>query len=124
MYNTNSPFPQWAPLCRGHLARPPSSYGDTTRSAGEKESASTSTGTSEVDLKIISRVQEIAEKRGWKMSHVALAWTNKRITSPIIGCSSVERMEEAMDVRGKELTKEEEAYLEELYEPRKVIGHS
>ena len=120
----NSPLQQWAPLCRGHLARPPTSYGSTTRSAGEKESASTSTGTSETDLKIIGRVQEIAEKRGWKMSHVALAWINKRIASPIIGCSSVERMEEAMAVRGKVLTSEEEAYLEELYEPRKVIGHS
>ena len=57
------------------------------------------------------------------MSHVALAWINKRIASPIIGFSSVERMDEALDVRGKTLTEEEEKYLEELYEPRAIVGH-
>lgn len=58
------------------------------------------------------------------MSHVALAWLNKRITSPIIGFSSVERIDEALDVRGKTLTEEEEKYLEELYIPRAVEGHA
>lgn len=57
------------------------------------------------------------------MSHVALAWTNKRISSPIIGFSSVERMDEALDANGKELTEEEEKYLEELYQPRVIHGH-
>ncbi|MCJ1475686.1 hypothetical protein MMC13_004349 [Lambiella insularis] len=113
----------WAPLCRGHLARPPGAFGSTPRSAGEKESASSSTGTPPVDQKIIGRVQEIADKHGWKMSQVALAWINKRVASPIIGFSSVERMEEAIEARGKTLTDEEEKYLEELYEPKQIIGH-
>jgi len=58
------------------------------------------------------------------MSHVALAWLNKRITSPIIGFSKVDRIDEALDVRGKSLSEEEEKYLEELYQPRPVEGHS
>jgi aryl-alcohol dehydrogenase-like predicted oxidoreductase len=58
------------------------------------------------------------------MSHVALAWINKRVASPIIGFSSVERMDEALEARGKVLTEEEERYLEELYESRKIVGHS
>ena len=58
------------------------------------------------------------------MSHVALAWSNKRISSPIIGFSSVERLDEALDANGKTLTEEEEKYLEELYVPRAVVGHS
>jgi len=111
---------QWAPLCRGHLARPPAARGTTTRSEGEPDGAP---GTTELDTKIVERVQEIAEKRGWKMSHVALAWSNKRISSPIIGFSSVDRMDEALDANGKELTEEEEKYLEELYEPRVIHGH-
>lgn len=68
-------------------------------------------------------MQELAEKHGWKMSHVALAWINKRIASPIIGFGSVERMDEALDVKGKTLTEEEEEYLEELYEPKAIQGH-
>ncbi|KAI4135448.1 MAG: hypothetical protein LQ347_000667 [Umbilicaria vellea] len=113
----------WAPLCRGHLARPPTEFGNTSRSAGEKESSTSTHGQGEVDKNIIGRVQELAEKHGWKMSHVALAWINKRIASPIIGFGSVERMDEALDVKGKTLTEEEEEYLEELYEPKAIQGH-
>ena len=68
-------------------------------------------------------MQELAEKHGWKMSQVALAWINKRIASPIIGFSSVERIDEAIAVRGKVLSEEEEKYLEELYVPRQISGH-
>ncbi|RGP72893.1 alcohol dehydrogenase [Fusarium longipes] len=86
----------WAPLCRGHLARPPAQFGSTDRSKGEKESSGE---LSEVDNKIIGRVMEIAEKHEWPMAHVALAWINQRITSPIIGFSSVERIEQAVSAR-------------------------
>ncbi|KAH8724912.1 aldo-keto reductase-like protein [Phaeosphaeriaceae sp. PMI808] len=114
----------WAPLCRGHLARPPSAYGsgNTTRSETEVKNGVTVFASNE--KQIIERVEEIAKKYDWKMSHVALAWINKRISSPIIGFSSIERMDEALDVRGKELTEEEEKYLEELYVPVKISGHS
>lgn len=57
------------------------------------------------------------------MSHVALAWINKRVASPIIGFSSVERIDEAIEAKGKVLTEEEEKYLEELYQPKAIIGH-
>ncbi|KAK2014523.1 aldo/keto reductase [Colletotrichum eremochloae] len=114
----------WAPLCRGHLARPPNDFGSTARSKGEKESQPGSHGTVEPDLTIIKRVQEIAEKRNWPMSHVALAWINKRITSPIIGFSSVDRIDQAISADGKVLTDEEEKYLEELYQPKAISGHS
>lgn len=57
------------------------------------------------------------------MSQVALAWINKRVTSPIIGFSSVDRIEEAIDARGKVLSEEEEKFLEELYVPKAVQGH-
>lgn len=112
----------WAPLCRGHLARPPAAFGSTDRSALERENPS-GTGTVEPDQSIIRRVQEVAEKRGWPMAHVALAWIGSRVASPIIGFSSVARMEEAAGARGKSLTAEEEAYLEELYQPKPIIGH-
>lgn len=114
----------WAPLCRGHLARPPSAFGSTERSKGERKGAPGSHGTVEPDLTIIRRVIEIAEKKGWPMSHVALAWINKKVTSPIIGFSKEERIGEAISARGKILTEEEDKYLEELYEPKKIQGHS
>ena len=58
------------------------------------------------------------------MSHVALAWINKRVSSPIIGFSSVARMDEALSARDKTLSSEEEEYLGELYQPLPIMGHS
>lgn len=113
----------WSPLCRGHLARPPSQFGNTARSGGEKESSPGSHGTVEPDLTIIKRVVEIADKKEWPMAHVALAWINKRVTSPIIGFSTVERIDQAVSARGKSLSEEEEKYLEELYQPKAISGH-
>jgi len=82
------------------------------------------TGHLEQDKKIVARVEELAQKHDWKMSQVALAWINKRISSPIIGFSSVERLDEALEANGKELSEEEEKYLEELYVARDISGHS
>lgn len=109
----------WAPLCRGHLARPAEALGSTIRSEPEKEK-----GLTDEDIKTIGRVEELAKKKGWKMSQVALAWIDKRISSPIIGFSTVDRIDEAIEVRGKTLTEEEEKYLEELYVPKAISGHS
>ena len=114
----------WAPLCRGHLARPPGDFGKTTRSEGEQANKVQSSGRADFDQEIIKRVQELADKKGWKMSHVALAWINKRVSSPIIGFSSAGRMDEALEARGKTLTEEEEKYLEEPYQTRPIEGHS
>lgn len=111
----------WSPLCRGHLARPPSQ--SSSRSMAETDLMTGGHGTSDVDLEIITRVLELSERYGWPMAHISLAWINKRVTSPIIGFSSLERIEEAVGSIGKVLTDEEEQYLEELYRPRPIFGH-
>jgi len=58
----------------------------------------------------IGRVEEIAEKKGWKMSHNAMAGVGKRVTSPIIGLSSVK---ETVEARRKVLGGEEGKFLKE-----------
>lgn len=74
-------------------------------------------------MEIITRVEVVAKQKGWTMSQVTLAWMQKRVTSPIIGFSSVERIDDALSARGKELSAEEEKYLEEVYTPIEVEGH-
>ncbi len=55
----------WAPLCRGILARPPvEAKAGTARAEGDDSE----TGYSEVDKRIVGRVQELADKKGWKVS--------------------------------------------------------
>lgn len=110
----------WAPLYRGVLARPLESE-KTTRAQSNKEVRE---GVTETDREIVKRVQELADKKGWKMSHVALAWIIQKGTIPIVGFSNLARLEEACDVRGKTLTEEEMQYLEEPYQPKAIMGHS
>ncbi|EOD52306.1 hypothetical protein LEMA_P072910.1 [Neofusicoccum parvum] len=111
----------WSPLASGRLARPPSRTVDTTRSAQGAIYAADNAAESE---EILRRAHCVAEARGWPMSHVALAWLNKRVTAPIIGFSSAARMDEALGARDKILGEMEEQYLEEPYRPQRVQGHS
>ena len=114
-YTTGVGLIPWGPLAQGNLARPADQTGQTTRSEGKSI-------TTEADSTIVNRVQELAEKKGWPMAHIALAWINQRISSPIIGFSSAKRMDEAIEANGKVLSEEEEKYLEEPYQPKQVIG--
>ncbi|KAH8119664.1 Aldo/keto reductase [Phellopilus nigrolimitatus] len=77
---------------------------------------------SAADRAIIARVEEVAQKRRWTMSQVALAWINTKVASPIVGVSSPARLEGAI-VNGKVLAEEEVKYLEEPYVPKVVRGH-
>ena len=107
----------WGPLCQGQLARPLHVSGSTERSTGKP-------ALPEADVKIITRVEELAKKKDWKMSHVALAWlAHKGVSSPICGFSNVARMDEALEARGKDLTEEDVKYLEDGYLPKNVSGH-
>lgn len=99
----------WAPLAAGVLARPLGI--ESTRSASVKGTAF-ERKESDADKAIISRVEELAKKHGWKMAQVALAWVNTKVTSHIVGFSSVERLQESL-ISGFELTPEEISYLEE-----------
>jgi aryl-alcohol dehydrogenase-like predicted oxidoreductase len=101
----------WSPLFAGRLARPVG-YDKSLRS---KRPSPHHPGVTPEDEEIINRVEKIAEKKGWKMSHVALAWLKGKGTVPIVGINSVERIEEMCELRGKTLTEEEMAHLEEAY---------
>ncbi|TFK73828.1 Aldo keto reductase [Pluteus cervinus] len=110
----------WGPLNGGHLARPAGLA--TVRSEAAKGTVLDRT-TSDTDVVIINRVQELAEKRGNTMAQIALAWAAAKITSPIVGVSSVKRLEDSL-IRGIELTEEEIKYLEEPYQPTPIRGHA
>ena len=100
------------------MARPLDETGKTTRSSSKPPLP-------EADAKIIERVQTLAKKKGWPMSHVALSWlTKKGVTSPIIGFSKVERIDEAIGMKGRDLTEDEVKFLEEPYVPKTIMGHS
>ncbi|KAI4524595.1 Aldo/keto reductase [Schizophyllum commune Loenen D] len=109
----------WSPLAGGRLARPLAAE-ETPRA---KAFASRGRGIpNEVDSEIIKRVEEIAKKRGWTMAQVSLAWTQRKVSSPIVGFNSLKRVDQNLLPDG-ELTDEEANYIEEPYQPRPVRGH-
>ncbi|KAL1718002.1 NADP-dependent oxidoreductase domain-containing protein [Schizophyllum commune] len=105
----------WAPLAGGLLARPLGSD-ETPRLRSTSHYGIRKQH--EVDTEIIKRVEEVAKKRGWAMSQVALAWVSRTVSSPIVGFNSIERVDQGI-VEG-ELTDEEAEYLEEPYQPKPV----
>ena len=110
----------WSPLSAGRLARPVG-YDGSMRS---KMPSPHDNGTTEADEEIISRVEKVAEKKGWKMSQVALLWLRSKGAVPIVGFNSVGRIDEALGIRGKSLTDEDVKYLEGPYVPKRIVGHS
>jgi aryl-alcohol dehydrogenase-like predicted oxidoreductase len=111
----------WAPLYRGLLARP---LGSDATTREESMKGNPMFGVTEADKEIIKRVQDLAAKKGWKMSQVALAWIIQKNTIPIVGFSNLSRLDEAAAVQGKRLTEEEMKSLEEPYKPKAIVGHS
>ncbi|KAG1888505.1 NADP-dependent oxidoreductase domain-containing protein [Suillus subluteus] len=109
----------WAPLASGVLARPVGT--ETTRLNSVKGTA-WEKKLSRADVTIINRVEELAKKKNCKMSQIALAWVASKVSSPIVGISSVQRLQESI-IEEIELTPEEIKYLEEPYEPVAIRGH-
>jgi hypothetical protein len=84
-------------------------------------------------------VEELAKKKGVKMAQIAVAWSLKRVTAPIIGSTKIANMKEVIGKRNVtqhfspgvltrtteaidiELTEEEAKYLEEPYKPGPVL---
>ncbi|PWW73594.1 Aldo/keto reductase [Tuber magnatum] len=116
----------WAPLARGQLTRLPTAETNSERNDMEKRyqgAAFFAVGSSEVDKRIISRIGEVADKKGWTMAEVALAWILGKDTTPIVGISKVDRVTDMVGLKGKGLNESEVEYLEELYVPREISGH-
>src|SRR3954470_18363980 len=114
----------YSPMARGFLAgdRKKQGGGDTTRANSDKLAAKFyfSAG----GFAIADRVGELAARRGISRMQVALAWVLSRpgVAAPIVGASKIPHLDEAIDALDVKLTADESTYLEELYQPRAVVG--
>ena len=68
---------------------------------------------------IADRVVEIAEKYERRPAQIALAWLLSKpgITSPVVGVSKIEQLDQLVAATEIELAPQDVAYLEELYRP-------
>jgi aryl-alcohol dehydrogenase-like predicted oxidoreductase len=74
----------------------------------------------------VERVGAVARKRGVPQAQIALAWMLQKpyITSPIIGATKVQHLDDAVAALTVKLSPEEIASLEEPYVPHPVAGFS
>ncbi len=112
----------YSPLAAGHLARK-TWDSDSIRSQSDDVAKRRYGAFEENDKLIVERVSEIADKKGIKISEVALAWLySKGVAAPIVGASKTKYIDDALNSLNISLTKEEITYMEELYIPHPLKG--
>jgi aryl-alcohol dehydrogenase-like predicted oxidoreductase len=116
----------WSPLARGFVAgnRRPEDFGDTVRAKTDDYGKKLYYQPS--DFKVVDRLGEIATKRGLPNAQVALAWVLAQpgMTSPIIGASKIDHLNDAIAALELKLDDTELYALAAPYQPHPVLGHS
>jgi aryl-alcohol dehydrogenase-like predicted oxidoreductase len=115
----------WSPVAMGFLTRPWREFSNTSRGDSQGQGFLGQPAT-ETDKKINEQIEKIAKEKGVSMATVAIAWTLSKpfITAPILGLSKKERVDEAISAISLELSPEDLKNIDDLYEPKKVIGHA
>jgi aryl-alcohol dehydrogenase-like predicted oxidoreductase len=112
----------YSPLASGHLTRP-TWDSESMRSTTDGTMRNKYDHDREIDMPIVTRVHEVAERLGVPMADVALAWHwAKGVAAPIIGCSRPSRVDDAVRALDVKLTPEDIAYLEEPCRPHELVG--
>ena len=76
----------------------------------------------EQDAAIIARVAELAERRGVSMTEISLAWLLTKVAAPVVGATKLSHIEGAAKAADLVLSEDEVRYLEELYQPHRLVG--
>ncbi len=110
----------YSALAGGRLSKRP---GDTSKRMQEDAYARFKyDATAKADGRIITRVAELADKRGVSMTEVSLAWLLTKAAAPVVGATLVSHVDGAVKAADLELTQDEIRYLEELYIPHALVG--
>ena len=110
----------WSPLARGRLSRDWDA--ETARAQTDEFGASLYR---DEDKAVVDTVAAVAARREIPRAQVALAWLSSRptVTSPIIGVTKPQHLEDALASLQVELTGAELEELESGYVPHAVAGH-
>lgn len=112
----------YSPLAAGRCARP-NWEADTMRSKTDVVAHGKYDSTEEQDKTIAARIKELADKYSATMTQVTLAWHYaKGVASPVIGATKTKYLDDAAGAFNVRLTKEDVAYIDELYIPHKITG--
>lgn len=112
----------WSPLARGKLTR---DWDDATmRSKSDHFGQSLYRQSEESDRRVAAAAASVALDRGVSRAQIALAWVMQQpaVTSPIVGATKLEHLDDAVAAVELELTDAELALLGEHYVPHAPEG--
>ena len=116
----------WSPLARGFLAgnRNANKSGETLRA--KSDDIAHQFYFAETDFQVLQRVTKLATELGHAPAQIALAWILRRpgIVSPILGATKMNHLDDAVNALEIILTDDHMHFLEELYQPHRVSGHT
>ncbi|KAI5953549.1 LPG20 [Candida jiufengensis] len=114
----------WSPLATGVLARPANVKSESKR--GDDDGGILKMlgldNLKDNEKEILNRVEELAKKHDVSMAVIAIAWALKKGCNPIVGVSSVKRVDDNVRAANLKLTDEEAKYLEEPYQPKRELA--
>ncbi|CAN5120680.1 aldo/keto reductase [soil metagenome] len=112
----------WSPLARGSLTR--SSDESSARERTDAFGKSLYAAAEDANRAIIDTVGRIAGERGVPRAQVALAWllSKPAVTTPIIGASKPQHLDDAIAALSLTLGADEIAALEAPYHPQPITG--
>ena len=114
----------WSPLARGFVMGRRAEKSETSRA--QTDEYAHRLYYRDEDYKVVDRITEVAKKHGISNAQVALAWVLQQpgITSPIVGASKMQHLEEAVKALELKLDDDDLKALREAYVPHAVLGHS
>ena len=97
---------------------------ETTRFKDDPNAVFKYAQSKDIDIPVIKRVKEVADKMKISMALVALAWVYSKplVVSPVLGFTKLSQLEEAVKVFSIKLAPEDVKYLEDAYVPHPVKG--
>ncbi len=116
----------WSPMARGFFARNRTRGGGGETARARSDPFANQLYFREEDFTVAERANEIADARSVTGSQVALAWILSKpyISSPIIGATKMDHLEQAIAALDIKLSEEEIKRLEEPYKPHPILGHA
>ncbi len=111
----------YSPLAAGRVVRDWNA--DTARSKIDQVAHDKYDSTEDLDRQIVARVAELAEQKAVSRAQIALAWLwQKGIHSPIVGVTNEKYLNDFMVAFDVALSSEDMAYLDEAYQPHRIVG--
>lgn len=115
----------WSPLARGFLSGKYTRDGNETSKRRESDDLMEKRYFKSEDFDVVEQIVQIANEKDVSPAQLSLAWlfSKDHITSPIMGVTKIEHLEQAVDALEIKISDDEIKRLEESYKPHFIEGH-